>query len=208
LTLTTARYYTPFGRSLQRDYSSGSIYDYYTNHTEEPDNSTAAATNAPPKPKGSPVTTVGGRVFYGGQGITPDLKTPALTFTPLRFRISEAAFFFTRQLVSGQIPGLESYKVERQNSNHNLQPGELQVNDKLLDAFRAFVVKDKENGLTAENINSQLEYTKSRLRQEMATANYSSEAGQQVFLEVDPQVLKAVEALPEAKKLLETAKAN
>ena len=34
LTLTTARYYTPFGRSLQRDYSSGSIYDYYT-HDED-----------------------------------------------------------------------------------------------------------------------------------------------------------------------------
>src|SRR5688500_13538920 len=38
LTLTTARYYTPYGRSLQRDYSSGSIYDYYTRHdaTETP----------------------------------------------------------------------------------------------------------------------------------------------------------------------------
>src|SRR3954447_6085442 len=32
LTLTTARYYTPYGRSLQRDYSSGSLYDYYTHH--------------------------------------------------------------------------------------------------------------------------------------------------------------------------------
>ncbi|MGI8493951.1 MAG: S41 family peptidase, partial [Pyrinomonadaceae bacterium] len=35
LTLTTARYYTPFGRSLQRDYSNGSIYDYYTHHIED-----------------------------------------------------------------------------------------------------------------------------------------------------------------------------
>src|SRR5688572_30498 len=34
LTLTTARYYTPYGRSLQRDYSSGSLYDYYTRHEE------------------------------------------------------------------------------------------------------------------------------------------------------------------------------
>src|SRR5258705_1701615 len=34
LTLTTARYYTPYGRSLQRDYSSGSIYDYYTRHDQ------------------------------------------------------------------------------------------------------------------------------------------------------------------------------
>src|SRR5438270_13397405 len=34
LTLTTARYYTPYGRSLQRDYSSGSLYDYYVRHDE------------------------------------------------------------------------------------------------------------------------------------------------------------------------------
>src|SRR6266567_5984046 len=32
LTLTTARYYTPYGRYLQRDYSSGSLYDYYARH--------------------------------------------------------------------------------------------------------------------------------------------------------------------------------
>ena len=34
LTLTTARYYTPYGRSLQRDYSSGSLYDYYVRHDQ------------------------------------------------------------------------------------------------------------------------------------------------------------------------------
>src|SRR5438046_4819278 len=34
LTLTTARYYTPYGRSLQRDYSSGSLYDYYVRHDD------------------------------------------------------------------------------------------------------------------------------------------------------------------------------
>ena len=37
LTLTTARYYTPYGRSLQRDYSNGSFYDYYVRHdADEP----------------------------------------------------------------------------------------------------------------------------------------------------------------------------
>ncbi len=209
LTLTTARYYTPFGRSLQRDYSSGSIYDYYTHHTENSNaNSAPANPDAPPKPIGSPVATAGGRVFYGGQGITPDIKAPALAFTPLRSRINEAVFFFTRQLVSGQIEGLESYKVERQKSNHALQAGELPANDKLLEAFRAFVDKDKETGLTAENINSQLDYAKSRLREELATANFSSEAGQQVLLETDPQVLKAVEVLPEARKLAESVSAK
>src|ERR1700755_3398050 len=44
LTLTTARYYTPYGRSLQRDYSNGSLYDYYTRHDP-------ADTPPPPGPR-------------------------------------------------------------------------------------------------------------------------------------------------------------
>src|SRR5215208_333393 len=50
LTLTTARYYTPYGRSLQRDYSSGSIYDYYTRHeaaNEQQPQGTNQGTNTP-----------------------------------------------------------------------------------------------------------------------------------------------------------------
>ena len=103
---------------------------------------------------------------------------------------------------------MENYRVERQKNNQTLQPDDFQINDKLLDAFRAFVARDKASGLSAENINSQLDYAKSRLREEIATANYSSEAGQQVLLEVDPQVLKAIDALPEARKLAENIKAN
>jgi len=196
LTLTTARYYTPFGRSLQKDYSSGSIYDYYTQHGEDAD-----GPNAKPKPAGSPVATAGGRVLFGGRGIEPDLKVPALAFTPLRARINEAAFLFVRQLVAGQIKGFESYKVEKQNYNPNVASGEFQSSDKLLEAFRAFIVKNNSNGLTAENVNNQLDYAKTRLREEIATANYSTEAGQQVLLETDPQVLKAIESIPEARKL-------
>jgi carboxyl-terminal processing protease len=210
LTLTTARYYTPYGRSLQRDYSSGSIYDYYTHHSdEEAENDSATPTpEAKPKSAGIPVTTAGGRVFYGGRGIIPDLKAPALALTPLRWRLNEAAFFFVRQLVAGQIKGLESYKTEKQNYNQTVGANDFIIDNKLLDAFRAFVVKDKANGLTPENINSQLDYAKSRLRGELATANNSTEAAQQVLLETDPQVLKAIDAMSEAKKLLGMMTAN
>src|SRR5687767_2194282 len=62
LTLTTARYYTPYGRSLQRDYSSGSIYDYYSHGNGANGN----GENGTPKPAGVPVTTPDGRVLYGG----------------------------------------------------------------------------------------------------------------------------------------------
>src|SRR4030095_13973134 len=143
LTLTTARYYTPYGRSLQRDYSSGSLYDYYTRHdTEETRpqgsgspsvrNSEATPTPVPPAPhlqNGPAVTTAAGRVFYGGGGITPDIDVKPYTFTPLRNRIVEATFQFTRQLAAGVIPGLESYKVERVQYGKNAKVGDYPIND-------------------------------------------------------------------------------
>src|SRR5947209_8903596 len=55
LTLTTAHYYTPYGRLIQRSYASGSLYDYYNHQVadaarrpESPANPNAPATpNAP-----------------------------------------------------------------------------------------------------------------------------------------------------------------
>lgn len=199
LTLTTARYYTPFGRSLQRDYSGGSIYDYYThggNGGEE------AELDAKPKPVGSPVTTPSGRTLFGGRGIEPDVVVPAQKFTALRSRINEAAFFFVRQLVAGKIAGFEAQKVEKQSFKQVLGPNEFTVNDRLFEAFRVFAATDEKNGLTAENIQVQADYARTRLREEIATANYSTEAGTQALLETDPQILKAIEVMPQASGLV------
>ena len=207
LTLTMARYYTPFGRSLQRDYSKGSIYEYFTHQDAEAD-AEKATSDAEPKPKGDPVTTANGRVLYGGRGIEPDLKATQQEFTQLRLRLIESTFFFTRQLVAGKLAGLEGLKVEKQKTDHILQPNDLEITDKILDAYREFVAKDKQSGLSEENVRANLDYIKTRIREELATANYSSEAGSQVLLQIDPQVLKAVEALPEARKLAENFKAN
>lgn len=199
LTLTTARYYTPFGRSLQRDYSSGSIYDYYTQHDEQ---TGAPEVDVKPKPAGSPVTTADGRVLYGGRGIEPDVVVPAQRFNVLRGRINEAAFFFVRQLVAGRVAGLDSLRVEKQTFRQTLQPNEFNVSDRLFEAFRAHAAADKENGISAENINSLAEYARMRLREELATANYSTEAGAQVLLESDPQVLKAIDVMQQAGQLV------
>src|ERR1051325_3709523 len=99
LTLTTARYYTPYGRSLQRDYSSGSLYDYYVRHDEN-DNLQPVQPGQPSpnesanqsRTSNSPAfRTAAGRVFYGGGGITPDIEARSLTATAPRGRIIEAA---------------------------------------------------------------------------------------------------------------------
>ena len=226
LTLTTARYYTPYGRSLQRDYSSGSLYDYYTRHdadeTKPQASASASGTTASSSrdassplaqispsahlPSGPAVKTAAGRVFYGGGGITPDIDVKPLTFTPLRNRIAEAAFQFTRQLAAGLVPGLESYKVEKVQYGKNAKATDYPINDRVIEAFRNFVRTDTESQLTAAQLDEEIEFVKLRLREEIVTAGFSNDAGARVLLDSDPQVLRALEALPDAKRLAESVR--
>jgi carboxyl-terminal processing protease len=220
LTLTTARYYTPYGRSLQRDYSSGSLYDYYTRHDAEEtkpqasaspsirnvDSPLAQASPTPHPQSGPAVKTAAGRVFYGGGGITPDIDVKPLTFTPVRNRIAEAAFQFTRQLAAGLVPGLEGYKIEKVLYGHNPKAVDYPTNDRVLEAFRAFVRTDTESQLTNAQLDEDIEFVKLRLREEIITAAFSNDAGARVLLESDPQVLRALEALPDAKRLAESVR--
>jgi len=220
LTLTTARYYTPYGRSLQRDYSSGSLYDYYTRHDADetkPQGSPSAATRNGESPlaqasptlhpqSGPAVKTAAGRVFYGGGGITPDIDVKPFAFSPLRNRIAESAFQFTRQLAAGLITGLESYKVQKVQYGKNARAQDFPINDRVLEAFRSFVRTDTESQLTPAQLDEELDFVKLRLREEIVTAAYSNDAGARVLLDSDPQVLRALEALPEAKRLAESAR--
>lgn len=206
MTLTTARYYTPYGRSLQRDYSSGSIYDYYThsNGEDKINGDSGAVLDAKPKPKGTAVKTAGDRIFYGGRGIEPDIEVDSLEYTPLRARINEAAFFFVRELVAGQINGFESYKTGKQTFQNTVPEGGLEITPALFQAFVSQAAADEVNGLTREDLSRDLDFAMSKLREQLAIARYSSEAGQQVFAERDPQILKAIDSMPDARKLVET----
>ena len=217
LTLTTARYYTPYGRSLQRDYSSGSLYDYYTRHDPEREPAAAPGTRNPESPlaqaspmphpqTGPAVKTAAGRVFYGGGGITPDIETKPLTFSPLRNLIAEAAFQFTRQLAAGLVPGLESYKVDKVQYGRNPKPGDYAITDRVVEAFRSFVRTDTKSQLTAAELDEGLDFVKLRLREEIITAAFSNDAGARILLDSDPQVLRALEALPDAKRLAESVR--
>lgn len=229
LTLTTAKYYTPYGRLIQREYTGGSFYDYYMRHGAEaagptpqtPQTPTTPSTPAAPAaevptplptpqatPSGPPVKTAAGRVFYGGGGITPDYEVKPLDLTiPARARIFEESFFFVRALVAGQVPGLEAYRLTSgpQYDRHP-RPTDLPVTDKLLEAFRAFVRKDPEAGLGAKQLEANLDYAKLRLREDLVTAAYGTDAAGRFLLESDPQLLRAVELFPEARALAESAR--
>jgi carboxyl-terminal processing protease len=222
LTLTTAKYYTPYGRSLQRDYSNGSLYDYYVRHDAEdepqpasPRSPTQTATSpsaqptptpTPHPPTGPAVKTAAGRVFYGGGGITPDIEIKPQTVTPIHARIAEAAFHFTRELAAGQIPGLESYRVEKTDYEHVLRPTDFPITDKVVEAFRNFLHKDPTLNVQSAQVDADLDFVKLRIREEIITAAYSSDAGSRVLLDSDPQTLRAIEVLPDAKRLAEAAR--
>lgn len=148
--------------------------------------------------------TAGGRIFYGGGGITPDVEVKPLNATPLRGRVMEAAFQFTRQLAAGQIAGLESYRIEKTEYGHVLRASDYPVTDKVLEAFRNFLRKDPTLGVQPAQLDEELDFVRLRLRDEIITAAYSTDVGSRVLLESDPQVLRAVELLPDAKRLAES----
>lgn len=218
LTLTTARYYTPYGRSLQRDYSSGSLYDYYTRHdaTEDqtpsangPHNLEAPLALASPTPHphtGPAVQTAAGRVFYGGGGITPDIEVKEPVNTPTRLRIAEAAFHFTRQLAAGVVPGLDAYRIDKVQYGKSAKQTDFPITDRVVDAFRNFVRTQPEFQVQPAQIDEELDFAKLRLRQEIITAAYSNDAGARVLLDSDAQVLRALEALPDAKRLADSTR--
>lgn len=217
LTLTTARYYTPYGRSLQRDYSSGSFYDYYVRHdAEEPERTQAGAKNGQPAlaqasppphvPTGPAVKTAAGRVFYGGGGITPDIESKLPAGSLARNRIIDETFYFTRQLTAGVIPGLESYRVDKVQYGRSPKATDFPITDQVLEAFRNFVKMDANAGLTLAQIEAELDFVKLRLREQMITAAYGADDGIRVLLDNDPQVMRAIEALPDAKRLAESVR--
>lgn len=220
LTLTTARYYTPYGRSLQRDYSSGSLYDYYTRHetsdSAQPsgnssasrslDSPLALASSNPHPQTGPAVKTAAGRVFYGGGGITPDIEIKETAPSPEKLRIAEAAFHFTRQLAAGSLPGLESYKVDKVQYGKNARATDFPITDRVIESFKNYLKSQTELQVTPAQVDAELEFAKMRLRQEIITAAFSNDAGARVLLDSDTQVLRALEALPDAKRLAESIK--
>lgn len=214
LTLTTAKYYTPYGRSLQRDYSNGSLYEYYLGHSDADDTddsetdpkSRLAGTPTPtptptPVPAGPAFKTADGRIFYGGGGITPDVPVKPLATTLLRARIAEAAFYFTRELAGGQIPGLEEYRIEKTVFGRDPRATDFPITDHVIEAFRAFLERDPTQGLLPLQVDKEMDFLKLRLRSEIVTAAYAGDAGNRVLLESDLQVIRGVESLQDAKRL-------
>jgi carboxyl-terminal processing protease len=197
LVLTTAKYYTPTGRSIQRNYANVSFYDYYLNRTE--DQSASAS------PQGDALRTDLGRTVYGGGGIAPDVEVKA---PPLSSRLFYGIFDFVRQLVAGQMQGLRAYRIAECQYKTKMSPEDIShypVTDELLTAFRQYVSNKPQFNVSEERITANLNYIRAQMRREIITAAYGPEAGDQVYLSDDVQFRKALESLDRARALAENA---
>jgi carboxyl-terminal processing protease len=198
LTLTTAKYYTPSGRLIQRDYSNGGFYDYYTR------GGTIALDKKDEqvKPVGPESKTDTGRSVYGGGGISPDEAIKPRTINASQARLGNPIFAFTRELVNGRIPGFDSYKVQRGiDFEKRLEATEYRVTDELFKAFKEFVAKNPDWKVMAQQLDRNRSFVDLELRYNIVTAAYGRVSADQVRQMDDPQVEKAIAVMPKAREL-------
>jgi carboxyl-terminal processing protease len=193
--LTVAKYLTPSGRSIQRDYSH---LDDYLMSKRAPEDSREVK------------YTEHGRKVLGQGGITPDYAVDSLLkpFTG-RLRLSGAFFTYARRLVQHQTDlGRKLVFPQEEKNAGAAGAGKVQVgsafavNDEVVADFRKYlgtrsVDYDEKTFQEAEpEIRHELE-------REIAGAIWGVDAGVRAARKSDPVVLKAVEVMPEAARLLE-----
>ncbi len=176
LMLTIAKYYTPSGRLIQRDYEHQSFYEYYSRtegHSNEKDMK----------------KTDGGRTVFGGDGISPDqhFYDPKLDQLQ-RQLLGRSIFFFYGPEYFAKHP----VKMEKSWTPDNA----------VLDDFKNYATAHKTD-FTAEEWNKDRAWIADRLREELFVTAFSKEQSDKLVLENDPEIRKGVEALPSAKALLD-----
>jgi len=175
LALTTARYYTPSGRLIQRDYDS--LEDYLSYEDE----------GAPEATPASEIRrTDSGRTVYGGGGIHPDVLVDL-----------EPTSKFVDQLQRGQ--AFFHFSVEYNTRHKGLTRG-FEVTPAILSEFQQFLDRRKIAWTPAE-IEADEARLKTEIRQAISSTLWGLEEGYKVTIEIDRQVQRAIDLFPEARQL-------
>jgi carboxyl-terminal processing protease len=205
MALTTAKYYTPSGRLIQRDYS-GSITEYYY---MDGDSAPISEKNTNREIK----ETEHGRKVYGGGGITPDIIESMRDLNRFEGLLANKEVFFqyARRLTSGQVPSAKEFELQSQNNqNGGKSPKsmpDLEVTEAVLSDFKAFL-KEKAIDFTDEDIQNNVDFIKRRIRNEAYISLFGLQEGFRVAVQGDTQVIKALEVMPEAKLLMTSSRIN
>jgi carboxyl-terminal processing protease len=176
LLLTIAKYYTPSGRLIQRDYEHTGLFEYLSREDGK--------INLKDMKK-----TDGGRVVYGGDGINPDEKYDNPKLTPLEAQLTDELvyFFYSPQYFAAHPTPMTKDWV---------------ADDATLADFRAFATKRGIVFTPAEFDHDQA-WIRDRLREELFITAFSKHDSERLAFQNDPEVLKGMGSLPASKAMLD-----
>ena len=191
LAVTTAKYYTPAGRLIQRDYSD--LDEYYLNNREESeeaplDDESIQPKSVPevPEPPRQIFHTASGREVYGGGGIMPDYVVKAPRSSDLWFRLNRENLLF-------------DYAVHFVGVHPDLQPG-FQIDDATATDLQSFL-QGREFEFTVGEFEEAREEIELRLRAQIARIKWDQREEARIRAEGDPQIQRALELFDEAEAL-------
>ncbi|MGB2763478.1 MAG: S41 family peptidase [Candidatus Aminicenantaceae bacterium] len=192
--LTTAKYYTPSGRSIQRDYTH--IEDYMLRKEVPEENREVRYTSQ-------------GRKVMGQGGISPDYEVK-FSIQDITFDLLyKGAFFsYARKFTKNETPLSKKFIFPREKKANIKDSGSKRIIKKNFIADSQVLIDFKEF-LQASEIKydpEQFEKAKGEIKRELEREIFSSiwgiEEGVKVYRNSDPAILKAIEVLPDASKLI------
>jgi len=183
LALTTAKYYTPSGRLIQREYTGVSLYDYYYNSRDNSD-------GTPPTPSREVKMTDSGRTVYGGGGINPDIVIAPIKSNKFEDTLLQKYAFFNFA---------KHYVIDHKVAQS------FQVDDAVMQEFRKFLDM-QQIPYTEADLAENNDWIRSNIKAELFVNEFGNQEGLKVHAETDPAVQKALDLLPKAKELADNAK--
>jgi carboxyl-terminal processing protease len=202
LALTTAHYYTPSGRLIQRPWDAA--FDEYLTYTmrDQDANKPHSATDLKHTDAGRPV--------YSGGGIEPDKRVagPLEGFSPTRFGRAlwnstnggEVGNFATRFDADGDT------RVKQTPTGRTVVKPNFVVDDAMVADFREQMKADRVR-INEEQFKKDNDFIKAMIRYEIDRALFGVGEARRHLVEVDPQARVALTMFGEAQRLSELAKA-
>jgi carboxyl-terminal processing protease len=198
LALTTAHYYTPSGRLIQRPWDAS--FDEYLSYSLRDQDA-----NKPHNPSDLKRTDAG-RPVYSGGGIEPDKRFagPIEGFNPSRFGrglYARGAFANYAQKYAAE----GDNRVTLQSNGRKIVKPDFVVDDVMLADFREQLTGDHVR-LDEDGFKKDLEFIRAMIRFEIDNALFGIADARRHLIQVDPQAQAALATFGEAIKLTELSR--
>ncbi len=199
LALTTARYYTPSGRLIQRPWDGA--FDEYLTYSYRDQEQRTERDPADLKFTGA------GRKVYGGGGIEPDkyIAGPVEGFDPTRFGRS----LYARQYFAdyAELYSAEGDTRVRQGRNRKTVSRGFTVDDAMIADFKAFLVQRKVR-IDEEAFEQDRAFIRAMIHHDIDLALFGVEEARRNLLRHDPQAIFALGQFEEAIRLTKLGEAG